>query len=107
MEKTHPTTKGEVMEKLQAEIKQLEIKLNNKKKELASIIEMEVVTKEIDDFRKYCGAMYLCGKSGKINEPDYIYEIKINSFGGCVAIPELAKELIIKKQQELTQQPKE
>jgi hypothetical protein len=67
--------------------------------------EAQATSTLVDDIlflKNRCGSMWLCGKSGKINEPNYTVEIKINSFGGCVAIPDLAMNLAVDKIEGLT-----
>jgi hypothetical protein len=65
------------------------------------LLDSEALTKAIDDLKylqRHAGEMIFTGNSGRIGEREVMLKtVKINTLGGCIAIPVLLIELAEKK----------
>jgi len=95
---------GKKMESIKDKISKLESEIYSLRHLERQNEEMSNVIDDIIFLKNECGSMWLCGKSGKFDEPKYTVQIKINSFGGCVAIPDLAMSLAIIKNEFLSKE---
>ena len=65
--------------------------------------DLEQAIQDLKYLKRHSGEMIFTGNSGRINERDVMLrKVKVNTLGGCVAVPDLLIELAEKKLIELS-----